>query len=170
MLIIFQITDSYITYTAHYLDQNYDGTLKSKVLECAKFDKRHTSENLKEDMERICDEFNIQTKKTHVNVDNAANVQGAVHALDCDCDGCTAHKFNLVAKDGIKNIPEVKEVQTKMNGTIKFTKKSNEGKKFFMECQTLAEFEGKYIHGILIIISDDEILFLKNFFRPIDVD
>ena len=79
-----------------------------------------------------------------MNVDNAANVQGAAHDLDCDCDGCTAHKFNLIAKDGIKASPEIKEVQTKMNGTIKFTKKSHEGKKFFLECQTLAEYEGMY--------------------------
>ena len=49
----------------------------------------------------------------HVNVDNAANVQGAAHDLDCDCDGCAAHKFNLIAKDGIKASPEIKEVQTK---------------------------------------------------------
>ena len=118
--------------------------MKSKVLECAKFDKNHTSANLKDDMDRVCTEFNIQTKRVHMNVDNAANVQGAAHDLDCDCDGCTAHKFNLIAKDGIKGSPEIKEVQTKMNGTIKFTKKSHEGKKFFLECQTLAEYEGMY--------------------------
>ena len=49
----FQTTDSFITYTAHYLAPDLSGELKSKVLECARFDRRHTSNNLKEDFDRI---------------------------------------------------------------------------------------------------------------------
>ena len=74
----------------------------------------------------------------HVNVDNAANVQGAVHALDCECDGCVAHKLNLGVKETVKETPEIKDIEAKMNGTIKFTRTSNEGKKHLMECQKLA--------------------------------
>ena len=84
-------------------------------------------------------------------MDNAANVQGAVHDLDCECDGCLAHKLNLGVKDTIKESPEVEEIKTKMNGTIKFTRTSNEGKKYLMECQKMAGFEGRYIYSEIII-------------------
>ena len=38
----------------------------------------------------------------------------------------------------MKESPEVKDIEAKMNGTIKFTRTSNEGKKYLMECQKLA--------------------------------
>ena len=134
---------SFISYTGHYLAPDYSGELKSKVLECAPYDKRHTSKNLKEDFDRMGKEFQIENKMVHVNVDNASNVQGAVQDLECESDGCLAHKLNLSVKDPFKDSPEIREIQTKMNGTIHFTRKSNEGKKFLMECQTLAGFESK---------------------------
>ena len=127
----------------HYLCPDYTGKLKSKVLECNKFDKRHTSINLKEDFDRIGREYEIQDKTVHVNVDNAKNIQGAVQDLDCESDGCSAHTTNLSVKDTLKDSPEVKAIEAKMNGTIKFTRTSNEGKKFLMECQGHAGFECK---------------------------
>ena len=115
------------------------GTLKCKVLECDKFDKRHTSKNLKDDFDRIKDEYDINI--VHANVDNAKNVQGAVKELDGDSDGCAGHTFNLTAQDAKKASPEIKAVETKMNATIHFTRNSNEGKKYFQNCQKLAGFK-----------------------------
>ena len=103
---------------------------------------RHTSINLQEDLERVTKENNIEKKHVHTCADNAANIQGALSAMDADHDGCAAHKINLVAKDSIKNCPELKALEQKMNGTIHFTRKSNEGKKFFFQCQEIAEYEG----------------------------
>ena len=75
ILSCFQTTDSYLSYTAHYCKPE-TGVLQKKVLECAKFSKRHTSENLKSDFERVGAEYEFFPKIVHACVDNAKNVQG----------------------------------------------------------------------------------------------
>ena len=62
-----------------------------------------------------------------------------------DSDGCDGHLINLTGKDSVKAIPEIKPVEEKMNGTIKFVHTSNNGKEFFEECQKLAGYESKCI-------------------------
>ena len=119
------------------------GVLKSKILECAKFNLRHTSQNLKEDIERVTQEFGIEEKHVHSCVDNANNIKKAASSMDTQHDGCAGHKFNLTAKDTIKDCLELLALEKKMNGTIKFTRISNEGKKYFQKCQEWAGFEGK---------------------------
>ena len=70
-----------ITYTIHYADPNGTGELKSKVLECAHFNPRHTAKNLEADINRIRDDFEIEKKLVHLCADNAKAQQNACKGM-----------------------------------------------------------------------------------------
>lgn len=140
--------DSYCAYTIHYLKH---GKLTSKVLECSKFDKRHFSENLQKDLERVIADYKLDGKLISVTADNAYNIQKAIRDLKCTCNvvgvGCLAHGFNLDLKKAIKHCAEVVALEDKIAKTVKFIRKCHSAKKFFEDCQRLT---GRKIVKVLL--------------------
>ena len=114
--------ESYMAYTAHFLDLD-SGELVTKILECARFDKSHHSENLQQDIERICTEYNLWKKIVNITADNAPNIQLAIRLTGIDVLGCLAHLINLIIKNAISQCPEVVTLENKMSDTINYLKK-----------------------------------------------
>ena len=134
--------ESYMAYTAHFLDLD-SGELVTKILECARFDKSHHSENLQQDIERICTEYNLWKKIVNITADNAPNIQLAIRLTGIDVLGCLAHLINLIIKNAISQCPEVVTLENKMSDTINYLKKSANADKFFVQCQKATGTEEK---------------------------
>ena len=137
-------TDSYNTITAHYLDID-SGNLKSRILDCSKFENTHASKHLEAELRRVTEKFNIHEKLVVGVSDNAANIKKALHDFGKIGIGCMAHSLNLIIVAAIKDMPELIELQKKVSRTVTLTRQSCNAKRFFMDCQKELGFEGTYV-------------------------
>ncbi|CAH2096787.1 unnamed protein product [Euphydryas editha] len=90
------VNDAYLGVTAHYIDSNYD--LKSVLLECTPIYGTHTAENIKNDINRIIQNFKLKEKVLILVTDNASNMKSAVEKMGFKHFGCYAHTLNLIVK------------------------------------------------------------------------
>ena len=75
---------------------------------CLELPEHHTAENLAETMEKVLQDWKLEsTKVVRVTVDHAANIQKAIiDSLHWKCLGCVGHAINLCVRAGL-NKPQV---------------------------------------------------------------
>ncbi|XP_034052456.1 zinc finger BED domain-containing protein 1-like [Gymnodraco acuticeps] len=87
--------DHYLTVTAHYL---VEGKMRQKVLQTKAVYKAQTGIVIAEEIADVLTDFGIFDKIVAVTVDNAANMDVAIHRLQFVKLGCFAHTLNLAAQ------------------------------------------------------------------------
>ncbi|KAK0134264.1 Zinc finger BED domain-containing protein 4 [Merluccius polli] len=94
-------TDSYITITAHYVDDEWD--LQSHILQTRVFNQSYTGVNLVALLQDVLREWNIADKNPALVTDNARNiiVAGAGAELDPHVR-CVAHTLHLASQKALK--------------------------------------------------------------------
>ncbi|XP_060846565.1 E3 SUMO-protein ligase ZBED1-like, partial [Rhopalosiphum padi] len=88
--------DSYLTFTAHYFDDNWK--LCSVTLSIEEIQESHTAENLKDSIINVIESWNLNSKITGISHDNAANISNAVKLFydqDIYSNRCAAHTLQL---------------------------------------------------------------------------
>lgn len=91
--------DSYLTFTAHYFDDNWK--LYSVTLSIEEIQESHTAENLKDSIMNVIESWNLNNKITGISHDNAANISNAVKLFydqDIYSNRCAAHTLQLAVK------------------------------------------------------------------------
>ena len=111
--------ESYLSVTAHYLDNKLE--LKSSLLECFKYDEKHTANNLAEELHRVLQEWEIDRKIVGVVTDNAPNIVAAVRLTGWKHIPCFAHTLNLIVQQGLQS---VKELLIKVKSIVEFFRRS----------------------------------------------
>ena len=92
---------SLMSLTGHWVDEEHIN--KRAVLNAAKFEGRHTGENIMTEMDRMFNEWDIETKVHTVLRDNGANVVAGLNQMDSvDHQSCFIHTLQLVIGDGLK--------------------------------------------------------------------
>lgn len=114
------VTDSYLGVTGHFITD--DWKLKTFLLDCAYFPEKHTSDNIKQKLSEITDEWNVSSKINFAVTDNAANVKKAIQDLGWKHYGCYAHTLNLIVQDSLKI---VKERLEKVKRIVRYFKTSH---------------------------------------------
>ena len=110
---------AYITMTAHYL--NADWELKSPVLMARSEEKRHTSDNLKVEVENVFKKFEIEGKVCAVVTDNARNITKAVLELtEEDHDSCFAHTLNLAVRSAMAEDVDTKNIVKRVKNIVSY--------------------------------------------------
>jgi len=100
------IAESYITVTAHIIDSNW--CPKSFTLTTIEMDKRHTAENLAEQLHNIFHEWNISEKVLAVVTDNAKNIVNSIPLISSTNEKqifnikCAAHTLQLAVNHALK--------------------------------------------------------------------
>ena len=133
-------SDKYNAFTIHWVDWSKP-EIKSKILECAPFEKRSTSIELEKELRRIIEKFHIKDKLVLDVADNAYDIQGALALVGIARLGCTAHKFNLAAKNVIDS-EKVSDLKSKCSQLVRTTKISANAKKVLHGCLKQVGIQG----------------------------
>lgn len=104
--------DSYIALTVHFINEKNE--LRSFLLECVKFNERHTAEHLANETKKTLQDWTLFDKVVALVTDNAANMTAAARLGGWPHLPCFAHSLNLIVQTGLKEIAithkKVKEV------------------------------------------------------------
>ena len=145
-------TDAFNTITAHFT--NEEGQHQTKILNCSKFENRHYAAELKKELFRVMELFNIKDKIVAIVTDNAGNIVAAIGLMEGIIRiPCAAHCLNLVVTASLKSAEEITDLRNKMADIVSYTHRSPHAKILFLECQTLVGIEGKfseYLHSVEI--------------------
>lgn len=95
--------------------------LPSRIMFARMFSVRHTSENLKNELLRVVNDWEIADKIVAVVTDNAANIQAAVKQAGFKHVSCFAHTLNLVVQSAIQSIDTLK---TKVKHIVEYFHRS----------------------------------------------
>lgn len=123
-------TEGYMAVTAHFITNNWE--LKSFLLECFSFTERHTAENLRNELVRVANDWNISRKVHAIVSDNAANIGKAVQLTGWPHLGCVAHTLNLVVQNAVLTI---KPLQLKLKAIVGHFHRSTVAAQRFKEMQ-----------------------------------
>ena len=97
-------TESYITVTAHYIDNNW--VLQAFVLETLPFPERHTGINIAQKLKEMVGEWEILDTVRMVSHDQGSNMKAAMEILHNELNWqnlhCTAHCLQLCILAGFK--------------------------------------------------------------------
>ena len=152
--------DKYNCYTIHYINWNEaEPRLKTKVLECAPFNQKSTSEELEKELRRVAEVHNISSKLVLNVADGAADIQKALHLFGKPRIACTNHKLNNAAQYVIKHCKKISDLKSKLAHIVRTTKISSKSKNILHECQRKVGLNGKKI-----IAHFDKFCLQFNFF------
>lgn len=112
--------ESYTAITVHFIDQNCH--LKSYLLSCAKFSVRHTSQNIKDDLQNVIRQWGLQNKVAACTTDNAANITAAIRLCKWRHIPCFAHSLNLIVQSSLEHI---QETRSKVKTIVEYFKRSS---------------------------------------------
>ena len=90
------IKSAFISLTAHYLDKDF--LFKSVKLGIFPMNISHTGENLKDEIIKILDDYEIKTKVKAIVTDHAGNMNVLCNQLGIFTFGCIAHLLHLVVQ------------------------------------------------------------------------
>lgn len=95
--------ESYITVTAHVIDSKW--CAKSYTLTTHEMDKRHTAENLSEQLINTFGKWDITNKILAIVTDNAKNITNAIPLISPEIYSvkCAAHSLQLAVNCVLKN-------------------------------------------------------------------
>lgn len=122
--------------TVHFVNKYWKFT--SILLDCFKYYDRHTADNLKNELVRIIDQWDMTEKVHTIVIDNAYNITAAVRLTGWIHLPCLSHTINLVIQDAIKLISSI---QKKVKNIVEHFHKSTVAAEKLREFQRL--FNGK---------------------------
>lgn len=104
---------SFFTVTAHYVDENSDGswTLKDCVLATPQSKVSHSGDNIASELTKVITDFGLLEKIWYACHDNAANMKCGVEkceAVPCHT-GCFAHLLHLAVLDSLSETPAAQD-------------------------------------------------------------
>ncbi len=126
---------SFLAVTCHWWNQKKD-KLDSSILDCHRVLGHHTATMIKEEVEKILEEFNIKEKVLTMVTDSGSNVVKAARDMDLRRIPCYAHSLNLVVTDSIKSVPDLQEARDKVSRVVKLTRQSTIAKEKLDQLQT----------------------------------
>lgn len=91
--------ECYISITAHFIDD--DCRFQSYLLDCFKYEEKHTAENLATEIKNILSTWGLIHKVNAVVSDNAANITAAIRLRSWRHIPCFANMLNLVIQSGL---------------------------------------------------------------------
>lgn len=129
--------ESYLTVTANIIDADWNP--KSYTLTTHGMDKRHTAENLAEQLDMTLRNWNIRDKVTAFVTDNAKNIVNSIALLNEDSSNiesvkCAAHTLQLAVNSALQNI-YILEIVKKCSSVVGHFKYSNVAKKSLQQKQ-----------------------------------
>ena len=118
--------------------------MKTKILECQKFDERHTGQNIADDITRCLEKKNITKDKVVCTTsDNAKNIKRCIKLLGLCRIACFAHTLALVVINSILKLVDGAQVfimlitvRDKIAKFIEMLKRNSVLKEDFFLCQT----------------------------------
>lgn len=127
-------TDSYITVTAHYEDDEWD--LQSHVLQTRVYNLSHTGVNLAALLQDVLRKWNITDKNPALVTDNARNmiVAGAGTELEPHVR-CVAHTLNLASQKALK-LDRVSDLLVKVRKVVTYFHKSPQVAEILQDIQS----------------------------------
>ena len=125
-------TDSYGTFTAQYINQDWD--MKVKVLQTRKLSGSHTGEAIAESFNQCKQEWGFRSQI--VVTDNAANEQKAIDKLKWDSVRCMGHNINLEIRESL-DVLEAARLVGKGRSVVKFFHKSALGSDILLKSRNL---------------------------------
>ncbi|KAM9758712.1 E3 SUMO-protein ligase ZBED1-like [Menidia menidia] len=140
-------TDSYITVTAHYVNEEWD--MQSHVLQTRVFNESHTGVNLAALLQDALREWNLGEKKPALVTDNARNmlVAGAGAEITPHVR-CVAHTLNLASQKALK-VDRVSELLVKVRKVVTYFHKSPQAAEVLREIQSQLRLPNhKLIHDV----------------------
>ncbi|KAM9751080.1 E3 SUMO-protein ligase ZBED1-like [Menidia menidia] len=140
-------TDSYITVTAHYVNEEWD--MQSHVLQTRVFNESHTGVNLAALLQDVLREWNLGEKKPALVTDNARNmlVAGAGAEITPHVR-CVAHTLNLASQKALK-VDRVSELLVKVRKVVTYFHKSPQAAEVLREIQSQLRLPNhKLIHDV----------------------
>ena len=93
-------TEGYITVTTHYVNEAWQ--LQSQVIGTRVVDKRHTGQNIAEEINQLTTKFQISNLLIAAVHDNASNMDVAMRELAIDHFPCAGHTLQLAIGDALK--------------------------------------------------------------------
>lgn len=140
-------TDSYITVTVHYVDNEWD--LQSHVLQTRVFNESHTGINLSVLLLDVCQECKLEDKNPALVSDNAKNMVLAFSEAKLNPHvRCIAHTLNLASQKAFK-VDEVSEILVKVKKLVTFFHKSPKASEILRETQRQLQLPAhKLIHDV----------------------
>ena len=124
---------SYITVTCHFLNQFWE--LKSCVLATCQVKMDHTAENIKTELKRITDEWDITDKISCIVTDSAANMIAAARLTGWRHLPCFAHTLNLIVQEATEKDAELAELRQKCRSIVTYFKQSVKARDKLTEVQ-----------------------------------
>ncbi|KAF3847296.1 hypothetical protein F7725_020324 [Dissostichus mawsoni] len=125
--------DHYLTVTAHYL---VEGKMRQKVLQTKAVYKAQTGIVIAEEIADVLTDFGIFDKIVAVKVDNAANMDVAIHRLQFVKLGCFAHTLNLAAQS-LYSLAIMSQWIAKIRAIVVWIKRSSMAKTVLQEKQAI---------------------------------
>lgn len=110
---------SFLGMTVHYVDNNFN--LISKALAVDESTERHTTENVRAEIESVIQDFKLDGKVVAVVTDNAANMIAAMRTSNIVGVGCAAHSLQIAVKKALtaSNTTEVLAKTRRIVGHVK---------------------------------------------------
>lgn len=137
-------TDSFITLTAHFFDNNQKD-LRTVVLCTKKLECKHTGIFSSEFMTKELQDWNILSKVIAIVTDGGANIKLAVRLMHIQHIPCTAHKLNLIVQQALQLSEngtteeqqdlELNAILKKCRNIVGFFKRSEVGNRMLVEKQ-----------------------------------
>ena len=96
----------YLGITCTFLDQNYN--LNEIALTISHIKYPHTSENIRDAIEEILNEWNLQSKVFSITTDNGSNVKKCVKEMEgIKWHACASHTLQLVIGKGLMPVKKL---------------------------------------------------------------
>lgn len=111
--------ECYISITAHFIDE--ECKFQSYLLDCFRYEEKHTAENLAHEIKNILIEWGLIHKVNAVVSDNAANMTAAIRLRSWRHIPCFANMLNLVIQAGLF---EIRETHDKVKVLVDHFKKN----------------------------------------------
>uniref|UniRef100_A0A8C5MWL9 BED-type domain-containing protein n=1 Tax=Leptobrachium leishanense TaxID=445787 RepID=A0A8C5MWL9_9ANUR len=116
-------TDSYITFTAHYISKDWQ--ILSHVLQTRAVYESHTGANLAELLSRVVEEWQLSDKSVVLVTDNASNMIVAAQVGKFPYVKCFAHTLNLASQRALTKVPALSRLLGRVRRIATFFHRSN---------------------------------------------
>lgn len=146
----------YLGITCHYLDQQYKLCEMALTLSYIRFP--HTAENIKDAIEKILNEWNLQSKVYSITTDNGSNVKKCVNNMEgVRWIPCASHTLQLVIGKGL--LP-AKNLILRVKRLINFFSRPKQAEKLEDIQKTINENE---VINLIKIINKNNFLIITLF-------